>query len=193
MSDGGHDILQQYWIELASEYKVLKEVQIRHEKMLDTLTIKSDNNSLHTITIDEHFKAYIRTVTDLVVKLDNMYVLIERLKDDIHEIHIDLENIDGNRTRCTDKFTDITTDVDEVSEKYLKVQKILTALYTRIQTIETGLVEITTSLKTLNESTKPIKKTYDGIAGFSGTVKWIFGIVAAIITFLGGLKALGVF
>lgn len=139
--NGSLSSIQAYLVSLASEYRLLKELQSRSEIQLNETTQKSEKLSSQVLMLNEHYKAYCQTLADVLEKLSNMFVAIEKIKEQLNSINIRLEQIDGNRARCGDKFEDMTDKVENLDND-------IRALSADVDTISNKLQSILTIVKT---------------------------------------------
>lgn len=190
--------LQSYLVSLTGNYRVLKELQSRSEIQITELTNKSDKLNTLVLALNEHYKAYCQTMTDVLERLSGMFINIEKLKEQLHEVHIRLESTDGHKARCKDRFDDliqqnkdIEDDVDEVTTKIEEVTGRLQELNHFIKIMATRLVTVEQSNKETQSVASTLATSYNDIKTSYRNLKWIGGVILALLTILSSLKSLG--
>lgn len=185
--------VQNHLIKLSGEYRTLEELQLRQEKAIEIVTRKADEAHLKLSTIQEHIKAFQHTLDDFTIKINQMYVTAEKLKDEIHKIQIVLENIDGNRTRCADKFIDIMEEIEANEDNQKTVVMSIDTLKTKTSELEVAVNSLKESIQTMKDTLKPISDTHQSFAAIVKFFKIVGALTIAVLTIAGGAKALGLF
>lgn len=212
--NGSQSSIQAYLVSLASEYRLLKELQSRSEIQLNETTQKSEKLSSQVLMLSEHYKAYCQTLADVLEKLSNMFVTVEKIKEQLNNINIRLEQVDGQRVRCGDKFSDMTDKVEnidgdiralsaEIDTVSTKLQSIFNIVKTKLAIRLTLLEEKVTKdlpqqITTVQTDKNNLKERFDNlekshneiITGFKH-LKIYGGICIGIITLLSSLRSLG--
>ncbi len=212
--NGSRNSIQSYLVSLTSEYRLLKELQSRSETQITDTNQKSEKLTSVVSTLSEHYKAYYQTLADAVDKLNNMYIQIEKIKDQLNTINIRLEQVDGQRARCGDRFTEMTGRVEDIDGDIKELSVSVDALSKKLQSIimfvKNNLVnklnnvdekltkdfpatldKYSNEQEELAERIKILEETHIEVkAGFKH-LKIYGGICVGIVTILASLKTLG--
>lgn len=212
--NGSQNSMQAYLVSLTSEYRLLKELQSRAEAQITDLTQKSERLNSNMLQLNEHYKAYCQTLADVIKKLTNMSLQVEKIKEQLNGINIRLEQVDGQRARCGDRFgemsgrvedldSDIKTlgeDVDNLNKKIQQVLNIvkntlatrLSELTTKVSTDLPGkLNDLTTSKEKLEERVKTLEEVSLEIRSGFKHLKYYGGGCVGLVTILASLRTLG--
>lgn len=205
--------LQQQLITLHSEVRVLKEIQQRHDNEFRTLTDKADKSYLTIVTLDEHFKVYSKTLSDTLLQLSNVYVSVEKIKEEIHSLKIELESIDRNTLRCGDKFSHLEKELNELAvdkdkfddDSFKNYQELKIRLHdletTKLFELENKLSKLIESLNTqvsslglqiteLDKSTKPIANSYFEHVTIKKFLIAVGGFITFLLAVVGGISTI---
>jgi len=212
--NGSLSSIQSYLVSLASEYRLLKELQSRSEIQLNETTQKSEKLSSQVLMLNEHYKAYCQTLSDVLEKLSNMFLQIEKIKEQLNVINIRLEQVDGQRARCGDKFGDMSGRIESFDSDIEALSADVEALSTKIQQVLTFVKStLTNKLNTLNSKVtqdipnqfnsfnddqrdlkqriKILEDAHLGIVSGFKNLKIYGGVCTTVITILVGLRTLG--
>lgn len=133
--NGSPNSIQAYLVSLTSEYRLLKELQSRSEVQINDLTQKSDRLNSNMLSLNEHYKAYCQTLADVIEKLTNMFLQVEKIKEQLNGINIRLEQVDGQRVRCGDQFSNMTGRVESLDSEIQALSEDVETLSKRVQQV----------------------------------------------------------